>query len=169
MTAAAPGTSRQTRRIAAISWVTVSWVATASSSTTESSARIALPCSTPVPATTDRTASKIRSGRPDAASRRRQYVSVEMKPLMIQGQPARDLPPQVAAHRRDRVPVGQVMQGLQHQHRRRDLTRQARPPRRSREQVREQLRPEHLTPVPRQEREHAARRNQMPHQRRRIQ
>ena len=54
----------------------MSCVATASSSITESSARIVFPCSTPVWATTDRTASKIRSGRPEAASRRRQYVSV---------------------------------------------------------------------------------------------
>ena len=45
---AAPGTTRRTRRIAAISWVTVSWVATASSKTTESNARRVLPVSTPV-------------------------------------------------------------------------------------------------------------------------
>jgi hypothetical protein len=63
---------RATRRIAAISWVTVSWVATASSSTVESSARRVLPESAPVAATTSRTASKIRFGRAEAASRRRQ-------------------------------------------------------------------------------------------------
>jgi hypothetical protein len=56
----------------ATSWVTVSWVATASSRTVESSARRVLPVSTPVSATTVRTASKIRSGRAEAASRRRQ-------------------------------------------------------------------------------------------------
>lgn len=64
--------SRPTRRIAAISWVIVSWVATASSSTTESSARRDFPCSTPVSATTARTASKIRFGWSERASRRRQ-------------------------------------------------------------------------------------------------
>ena len=56
----------------AISWVTVSWVATASSSTVESSARRVFPASTPVSATTCRTTSKIRFGRADRASRRRQ-------------------------------------------------------------------------------------------------
>ena len=64
ITSAAPGTSRRTRRIAAISWVTVSWVATASSRTVESNARRVLPVSTPVSATTCRTASKIRFGAP---------------------------------------------------------------------------------------------------------
>ena len=72
ITSAAPGTSRATRRIAAISWVTVSWVATASSSTVESNARRVFPVSTPVWATTCPTTSKIRRGRAEAASRRRQ-------------------------------------------------------------------------------------------------
>jgi hypothetical protein len=72
---AAPGTSRLARRIAAISWVTVSWVATASSKTAESSARLVLPFNTPVAATTSATASKIRLGRSEAASRCRQYVN----------------------------------------------------------------------------------------------
>ena len=39
----APGTSRATRLIAAINWVMVSWVATASSSTVESNARRVFP------------------------------------------------------------------------------------------------------------------------------
>jgi len=72
ITAAAPGTSRATRRTAAINWVTVSWVATASSSTVESTARRVFPVSTPVWATTCFTTSKIRSGRSDLASRPRQ-------------------------------------------------------------------------------------------------
>lgn len=72
MSAAASGTSRRARRIAAISCVTVSWVATASSSTVESSARRVFPFSTPVSATTARTASKIRFGCSEGASRRRQ-------------------------------------------------------------------------------------------------
>ena len=76
MTATAPGTSRRTRRIAPISWVTVSWVATASSRTVESSARRVLPANTAVCATTALTASKIRFGESEAANRRRQYVNV---------------------------------------------------------------------------------------------
>lgn len=76
MTSPAPGTPRRTRRIAAISWVTVSWVATASSKMVESNARRVLPLSAPVWATTDLTVSKIRLGDPEAARRRRQYVNV---------------------------------------------------------------------------------------------
>jgi hypothetical protein len=72
MNPSAPGTAARTRRIAAISWVTVSWVATASSSTTESSAVRLRPASTPVAATTCRTASKIRFGLSEARSRPRQ-------------------------------------------------------------------------------------------------
>lgn len=72
MTSVAPGTSRPTRRIAPMSWVTVSWVATASSRTVESRARRERPANTPVWATTALTASKIRSGRSEAAKRRRQ-------------------------------------------------------------------------------------------------
>src|SRR3954451_3336793 len=75
MTSAAPGTSRPTRRIAAISWVTVSWVATASVRIVESSTRRVLPASTPVAATTSRTASKIRFGWCEAANRGRHQVS----------------------------------------------------------------------------------------------
>ena len=45
---AAPGTCRPTRRIAEISWVMVSWVATASARIVESTARRRRPASTPV-------------------------------------------------------------------------------------------------------------------------
>ena len=76
ITSAAPGTSRRTRRIAPINWVTVSWVATASSRTVESTARRVLPVNAPVAATTVLTASKIRFGDSEAANRRRQYVNV---------------------------------------------------------------------------------------------
>ena len=49
---AAPGTSRATRRIAETSWVTVSWVATASAKIVESTARRRRPFRIPVcPAT----------------------------------------------------------------------------------------------------------------------
>jgi hypothetical protein len=54
----------------------VSWVATASSRTVESNARRVLPANAPVAVTTALTASKIRFGRSEAASRRRQYVNV---------------------------------------------------------------------------------------------
>jgi hypothetical protein len=72
---AAPGTTRPTRRIAAISWVMVSWVATASARIVESTARRRLPFKTPVSPITFLTASLIRWGRPDFARRRRQYTS----------------------------------------------------------------------------------------------
>ena len=65
------------RRTAAMSWVTVSWVATASSSKVESSARRAFPLSTPVASTTACTASKILSGRSEFLSLARQYASTE--------------------------------------------------------------------------------------------
>jgi hypothetical protein len=69
------GTSRRTRRIAATSWVTVSWVATASSKMVESSTRRPRPRSTPVASTTWRTASKIRRGLDEARMRLRQDTS----------------------------------------------------------------------------------------------
>ncbi len=69
---AAPGTTRATRRTAAISWVMVSWVATASARIVESTARRRRPFSTPVSAITVATASLTRCGRSDFASRRRQ-------------------------------------------------------------------------------------------------
>ena len=59
----------------ATSWVTVSWVATASSRTVESSTRRPRPVNTPVDSTTWPTASKTRRGRADARSRLRQYTS----------------------------------------------------------------------------------------------
>ncbi len=102
-TAAAPGTWRRTRRIAATNWVTVSWVATASSSTVESNARRVFPVSTPVCATTSRTAAKIRFGRSEAASRRRQYVNVVgWNPPAVTGSP------QAAFHRKSKVTASTV-------------------------------------------------------------
>ena len=70
-----PGTSWRTRRTAATNWVTVSWVATASSKIVESSARRPRPPSTPVVSTTWRTASKIRRGLDQRRMRLRQYTS----------------------------------------------------------------------------------------------
>lgn len=91
-------TSRATRRIIAINWVTVSWVATASSNTVESNARRFFPASTPVSATTPRTTSKIRSGRSEAANRRRHTVNV------LGWNPAASTPrPHAAFHRRSNV------------------------------------------------------------------
>src|ERR1700682_6241190 len=54
----------------------VSWVATASARIVESTARLRRPDRIPVSATTRRTASLIRCGRSDFASRLRQYTSV---------------------------------------------------------------------------------------------
>jgi hypothetical protein len=72
ITAAAPGTSRAAWRMAETSWVTVSWVATASSRIVESTARRRRPRKIPVSSTTFRTASLTRCGRPEAASLLRQ-------------------------------------------------------------------------------------------------
>jgi hypothetical protein len=69
--------ARPARRIAAISWVIVSWVATASARIVESTAWRRRPFSTPVSAITVATASLMRCGRPERASRRRQYTSVD--------------------------------------------------------------------------------------------
>ena len=82
ITAAAPGTTRATFRIAATSWVTVSWVATASSNTVESTHRLRRPRNMPVAAMTSATASNTRSGRPEAAIRLRQYTSVDGSKLI---------------------------------------------------------------------------------------
>ncbi len=72
---AAPGTSRATLRMAETSWVTVSWVATASARIVESTARRRRPLSTPVSSITFLTASFTRCGRFDFAIRFRQYTS----------------------------------------------------------------------------------------------
>jgi hypothetical protein len=74
-TSRAATTTRRTRRIAATNWVTVSWVATASAKTVESSTRRPRPLSTPVCSATSRTASKICRGRSEARSRARQDTS----------------------------------------------------------------------------------------------
>jgi hypothetical protein len=55
----------------------VSWVATASSNTVESTHRFRRPRRIPVSAVTRATASNTRSGRSEAAIRFRQYTSVE--------------------------------------------------------------------------------------------
>ncbi len=68
ITSGAPGTNRATLPIAAINWVTVSWVATASSKIVESIARRVFPASTPVCATTAFTASRSGSVAPIAAT-----------------------------------------------------------------------------------------------------
>ena len=78
--------------------MTVSWRATASSSTVESNARRCFPASTPVSSITSRTTSKMRCGRCEAASRRRQYVNVE------EWNPAASTAyPHAAFHRRSNV------------------------------------------------------------------
>nr|AHE14802.1 hypothetical protein asmbl_4 [uncultured bacterium] len=87
-----------------------------------------------------------------------------MKTFMIQRQTTGDLPADIAAHRRHGVSIRQVLQGLQHQHRRGDLTRQTRPARRTRKQIGELLRREHLMAMLSQKREHTASRDQMPNQ-----
>ena len=103
ITSAAPGTSRRTRRIAPINWVTVSWVATASSSTVESSARRVLPASAPVSATTALTASKIRFGdpRPPTGAASTSTSSHETPPRVTAN-------PHAVFHRRSKVTASTV-------------------------------------------------------------
>ena len=69
----------------------------------ESNARRVLPVSAPVAAMTSRTASKIRFGRSEAASRRRQYVNVVgWNPPAVTGSP------HAAFHRRSKVTASTV-------------------------------------------------------------
>ena len=111
---AAPGTTRATRRTAAISWVMVSWVATASARIVESTARRRRPFSTPVSAITarDRLVDPVRTLRarqPPPPVHQRGGIEARV----IQREPARRLPPQVTAGRLGRLRVGVVMQHLQ--------------------------------------------------------
>jgi hypothetical protein len=63
--------------MAETSWVTVSWVATASAKIVESTARRRRPAKIPVCSITFLTASLTRCGRADFAIRFRQYTSVD--------------------------------------------------------------------------------------------
>ncbi len=95
ITAAAPGTARAAFRIAAVSWVTVSWVATASSNTVESTQPFRCPRRIPVSAITSATASNTRCGRSEAAIRLRQYTSMDGSKLVSSSDR-----PQAIFHRR---------------------------------------------------------------------
>jgi hypothetical protein len=106
----------------------------------------------------------IRASQPTPPIRQRG----RMEPLMIQRQPTRHLPPQITPHRLHRITIRQVVQRLQHQHRRRHVGRQARPPGRTREQILEQRRRKHLPAMLGQERENRTRRHQMTDQRGRV-
>ena len=121
---AASGTTRRTRRIADTSWVTVSWVATASSSSVESNARRRLPANTPV-ASIDlahRVEDPLRPfGLPQPGAPIGEHRVVEA--LVVEGQPGGDLPRDVGAQRRRRVPIRQALERLQHHHRRDHISR----------------------------------------------
>ena len=85
--------------------VIVSWRATASSSTVESSTRRCLPAITPVSAITARTASKIRCGASQARSLLRHNVStVGWNASSVNARPGRGLPRDVASQRLGRPP-----------------------------------------------------------------
>ena len=90
-------------RIAATNWVTVSWVATASSNTVESTHRRRRPRSTPVSAITSATLSNTRSGRSDPAIRLRQYTSV-----VGSNEPAVNDRPQATFHRMSYITASAV-------------------------------------------------------------
>ncbi len=103
-----PGTSRRTRRIAPTNWVTVSWVATASSSTVESNARRVFPASTPGLRhhRSDRLEDPVRPNpRPPTAAANTSTSSHETPPRS----PAARTPPstadQTSPHRRSRYPT----------------------------------------------------------------
>ena len=97
-TMAAAGTSRRTGRMAPTSCLTVSRVATASSSSIESNARRCRPAKIPVWSITIRTASKVRSGRPEARSLPRHKVStVGRKPWSVRASPPATFPAIVQA------------------------------------------------------------------------
>jgi hypothetical protein len=95
ITSPAPGTTRATFRIAATSWVTVSWVATASSNTAGSTHRFRRPRKIPVCAMSSATASNTRSGRSEAAIRLRQYTRTDGSKLIASSDR-----PQATFHRR---------------------------------------------------------------------
>ena len=77
-------------------------------------------------------------------------------------QPARGFPAQVESQRLHRLAVGEVVEVLEHQHRRHDLAGHARAAPPTGEQILEQLRWEQPRPVTGQEPEHTARLDQMP-------
>ena len=127
-----------------ISWVMVSWVATASSRIVESTARRRRPASTPVASITCRTASLIRCGRSDFADPLTPvHQARRVEPLIQQRQPARHLPPQIAPDRLGALPVRQLVQRLQRQHRGHPGRRQRRATDRG-EQIRVLLVGEHI-------------------------
>ena len=62
-----------------------------------------------------------------------------MEPLVIEREPSSDLPAQVGTQRLERVAIRQPLQGLQHQHRRHQLSRLRRATPARREHVSEHL------------------------------
>ena len=89
--------------------------------------------------------------------------------VVVQRHSGSDLPPQVTAGRVCGFPVGQVMQGLQHQDRGHHRRRDRRPSQPRPEQVLELLIAEHILAMCGKEREHAALRHQMTDQCLRVQ
>ncbi len=119
--------SRAVLRSWAASCITVSWRNTASSNTVESNTRAVRAASTPVSATTSRTASKIRSGRPEARSRFRQYTStVGSNPSSVSDRPAATFQAMLVRSSRNASRSDKPPQRLQHHHRGDHLTRDRR-------------------------------------------
>jgi hypothetical protein len=158
---AAAGTSRRTRRMAPTSCVTVSWVATASSSV-ESNAHRCRPAKTLVWAINrpHRLEDPLRPVRgPKPAAPQGQHRG--MKALVGQGQPAGNLPSDVLPKLRARLPIRQPLQRLQHHDRGHLIGRDRRPTTTRREQVSEQLVREQLLAVIGQEGKYRARIDQV--------
>ena len=101
--------------MAAISWVTVSWVATASSRRVESRARRVFPFRTPVASINRahgvedpfRAIRLSQSGAPIGENG-------EIEPLVVKGKPARHLPADPVPQRPGGVTVRETFEGLEH-------------------------------------------------------
>ncbi len=107
----------------------------------------------------------IGGGDPFAPVHQRGRIERDLR----QRPPARHLPPDVEAQRVRGLRVGQIEELLEHQHRPDQIRRQRRPPPRRAEQVSDERIRKQLMAVLSQEREHAARRHQLPDQRLRVQ
>ena len=84
---------------------------------------------------------------------------------MADRQSRRDLPPQISAQRRQRLTIGQPVQGLQNQNRRHDVYRDRRAPPTRRKQILEHQRREQHPTLIGQQPEHRPRLDQMPRNR----
>ena len=110
----ASGTTRRTRRMAAINWVTVSWVATASSSSVESRARRCLPRKHP--GRVDDRAHRLEDpfgalGLAQSRAPIREHRVVKAR--LVEGQPAGHLPADPVGQRPSGLAIRESLEGLE--------------------------------------------------------